>query len=252
MPAAVVLAGGGPDPRLAPGLPNKAFLVMGGRPLVARVVGALRETPGVGPIVVVGPTAPLAALFGPEVETVPDVGTLMGNLSAALSRVPAAAQALAVASDLPLLSAAAVAAFLERCPPGADVCYPIVPQEAIEAAYPGARKTYVRTADGTFAGGSILLFRAGVIAQVQPLVEQILAARKRPWQLAQLFGWAMVMKFASGRLAVAELEARAREITGLVARAVVFPGPELALDVDAERPENLAVLRAALEGQGSG
>jgi hypothetical protein len=68
--------------------------------------------------------------------------------------------------------------------------------------------------------------------------------------MAQLFGWSIVMKFASGRLSVAEMEARAHEITGLYGRAVVVESPELALDVDAQRPENLKILRAALEPPG--
>jgi hypothetical protein len=56
------------------------------------------------------------------------------------------------------------------------------------------------------------------------------------------------MKFASGRLSIAEMEARAHEITGIWGRAVIVESPELALDVDADRPENLAVLRGALAG----
>jgi hypothetical protein len=66
--------------------------------------------------------------------------------------------------------------------------------------------------------------------------------------LAQLFGWSTVMKFASGRLTIAEMETRAHEVLGIRGRAVIVESPELALDVDAGRPENLAVLRAAVSG----
>jgi hypothetical protein len=40
------------------------------------------------------------------------------------------------------------------------------------------------------------------------------------------------------------MESRAREVTGLVGRAIVFDGPELALDIDAGRPENLQAILA--------
>jgi GTP:adenosylcobinamide-phosphate guanylyltransferase len=248
VPAAIVLAGGGPEPRLAPDLPNKAFLELGGRSLILRVLDALRDSSVIGRIVVVGPPAALVPVVGPDVEVVPEHDSMILNIEAGVARAAGQEQVLAVASDLPLLTGEMIRAFLDRCPPGADFYYPIVPQSAIERHYPGARKTYVKVADGTFCGGSVLLFKAGVVSQVRPLVEQIVAARKKPWLLAQLFGWATVMKFASGRLSIAELEAKALEITGIRGRAVIVEDPGLALDVDAERPENLAVLRAALSG----
>jgi GTP:adenosylcobinamide-phosphate guanylyltransferase len=246
--SAIVLAGGGPEPRVAPGLPGKAFLEMGGRPIIQRVLDALRGCAAVERIAVVGPVDALAPLAGPDVQLVPEQASMVQNIEAGVARLGASGRVLTVASDLPLLTAETVAGFLDRCPPDADVCYPIIPQAAVDRRYPGARKTYVKVADGTFCGGSVLLFSSGVIDRVRPLVEQIIAARKKPWMLAQLFGWAMVMKLASGRLTIAEMEARALEITGLRGRAVVVESPELALDVDASRPENLAVLRAALSG----
>lgn len=84
MPAAIVLAGGGPDARLAPGLPNKAFLEMGGRPLITWVLDALRACPAIDRIVAVGPPAPLEAAAGAGVEVVPEQDSMMHNVEAAL------------------------------------------------------------------------------------------------------------------------------------------------------------------------
>lgn len=250
MPFAIVLAGGDPDPRLAPGLPNKAFLEMGGRPLVVRVVEALRGSSAVDRVVVVGPVRPLREVLGAAADVVPEQDSMMHNVEAALAHVGAAGQVVAVASDLPLLTAAVVDGFLDRCVDSADFYYPIVPRAAVEQRYPGARKTFVKLADGTFCGGSVLMFEAAVIGRIRPFVEQLIAARKKPWLMAQLFGWTTVMKFASGRLTIAEAEARAREVVGIRGRAVIVETPELALDVDADRPENLAVLHAALGAGG--
>jgi GTP:adenosylcobinamide-phosphate guanylyltransferase len=242
----VVLAGGPADPGLAPGLPNKAFLVMGGRPIVARVIDALRAAGGVDRVVAVGPPAALAAVLDRDIDVVAEQDSMIDNIAAAVARLGPVGRILTVAADLPLLDGPAVREFLDRCPEDADFCYPIVPRAAVEARFPGARKTYVTVTDGTFCGGSVLLFHADVVDRVRPFVAQIVAARKKPWLLAQTFGWSTVLKFAAGRLSIAEMEARAEEITGFRARAVVIERPELALDVDAERPENLAVLRAAL------
>jgi len=77
-------------------------------------------------------------------------------------------------------------------------------------------------------------------------VERVVAARKKPWLLAQLFGWSIVMKFASGRLSIEEMEAKVTEILGITARAVIVPHPEVAMDVDVGKPENLEMIRSAL------
>lgn len=246
MPSAIVLAGGEPDPRLAPGLPSKAFLTIGGQPLVVTATGALRGCAEVERIAVVGPPGPLASLLDQGFEIVPEQGSMVDNITAAVARLPGSGRVLAVASDLPLITAGAVTDFLRRCEGDADFYYPIVPQAVFERRVPGARKTYVRVTEGTFCGGSALLFAADAIDRVRPLVEQIVSARKKPWVLAKLFGWGIVMKFASGRLSIPEVEARALEITGLRGRAVILDGPELALDVDAERPENLRAVQGLL------
>jgi GTP:adenosylcobinamide-phosphate guanylyltransferase len=242
VPVAVVLAGGGPEPALAPGLPSKAFLEIGGRSLVRRVVDALRGAAAVDRIMVVGPPEPLAAAIGSDAEVIPEQASLMDNLAAAVARVSGRGPVFAVASDLPLITSESIESFLGRCNDGADFYYAIVPQAAIERSFPTARKTYVKVTDGTFCGGSALCFNADVIDRVRPFVEQVINSRKKPWLLAQLFGWGTVMKFASGRLSVADMESRAREVTGLVGRAIVLDGPELALDVDADRPENLQAI----------
>jgi molybdopterin-guanine dinucleotide biosynthesis protein A len=249
VPVAVVLAGGGPEPALAPGLPNKAFLEIGGRPLVRRVVDALRGCAAVERVLVVGPAEPLAASIGADAEVIPEQASLMDNLAAAVARAGGRGQVLAVASDLPLITSDSIASFLARCNDGADFYYVIVPQESIERSFPTARKTYVKVTDGTFCGGSVLCFNSDVLDRVRPFVEQVINARKKPWLLAQLFGWGTVMKFASGRLSISEMETRAREVTGLVGRAVTVDGPELALDVDADRPENLQAILAGDRGR---
>lgn len=171
----------------------------------------------------------------------------MDNVVGALQALRTADPVLVVASDIPLLTPRVVEDFIAACAKdSADFYYAIVPQDAIERAFPGARKTFVRVAEGTFAGGSVMLFNPAVVDRVRTFVTRVIAARKKPWLLAQLFGWSVVMKFASGRLTIAEMEAKVTELLGITARAVIRPDPELALDVDVGKPENLAIIRDAL------
>lgn len=252
MPDAIILAGGGSEPGLDPGLANKAFIRIAGRPLVAHVASAVRGARGLDRIAAVGPADALRAALPAETILVDDAGGIMDNVLRALTVLGTTGRALVVASDIPLLTTRAVEDFLAECENNsADFHYAIVPQDVMERAYPGARKTFIRVADGTFTGGSVMLFNPAVAERVRTFVDRIVAARKKPWMLAQLFGWSVVMKFASGRLTIAEMQEKVTEILGITARPVISPHPELALDVDVGKPENLEIITRALDARAS-
>lgn len=243
---AIVLAGGGAEPGLDPSVPNKGFLEIGGRPLLWYVVRAVRSAPHVARVAVVGPPDAVRAAV-PDAVVVPEEGSIMDNVARAATVLNARDPILVIASDIPLLTGAVVEDFLAACAKdSADFHYAIVPQQAMEQRFPGARKTFVRVTEGTYCGGNVMQFNPAVMDRVRPFVERVVAARKKPWLLAQLFGWSIVMKFASGRLSIEEMEAKVTEILGITARAVIVPHPEVAMDVDVGKPENLEMIRSAL------
>jgi molybdopterin-guanine dinucleotide biosynthesis protein A len=244
---AIVLAGGGREAGLPPGLPNKAFIEIAGRPLVGHVVDALRRAQGVGRVAAVGP-AELRSVLPRDVTLVPDAGEIMDNVTRAVELLRASSMTLAAASDLPLLSAPAIEEFLTICEQQrADFFYPIVPKEAVTSRFPTVRKTYVTLAEGTFCGSGVMLFNAQVLDRVKPFVERIIAARKKPWQMAQMFGWSIIMKFFAGTLSIDEVVTRATEIVGIVVKPIIVARPELALDIDVGKPENLDAIREEME-----
>jgi len=244
---AIVLAGGGREAGLPPGLPNKAFLEIAGRPLVGHVVEALGRARGVGRFAAVGPPELRAALPA-DVTIVPDAGEIMDNVARAVEILRASSMTLAVASDLPLLSPAAIDEFLDVCErEHADFFYPIVPKDAVTERFPTVHKTYVTLAEGTFCGAGVMVFNAKVLDRVRPFVERIIAARKKPWLMAQMFGWSIIMKLFAGTLSIDEVVTRATEIVGIAVKPVIVARPELALDVDVGKPENLDAIRKELE-----
>ncbi|HEV8354530.1 MAG TPA: nucleotidyltransferase family protein [bacterium] len=253
MPDAIILAGGGIEPGLDPGLPNKAFITIAGRPLVEYVGAALHAASGVARIAAVGPVDALRPVLPPDALLLPPAGEIMDNVEQATAALQAQDPLLVAAADLPLLTADAVDEFLAACERGtADFYYPVVPREVLEQRFPTARKTYVTLADGTFCGGSVIVFNPKVIDRVRPFVERVIEARKKPWLLAQMFGWSIVMKFAANRLTIEEIVAKATEVVGIPVQPVVIARPELALDVDVGRPENLEAARRVLEGEVTG
>ena len=106
----VVLAGGRPDAvaRLEPGAPNKAFVRVAGVSLVRRTLAALRESPGVGRIIVVAPESERTRDELPDVELRADGARITDSLRAGLAGLPPDEPVLIAASDLPLLTPQAV------------------------------------------------------------------------------------------------------------------------------------------------
>jgi len=242
---AIVLAGGPPAPELTGSALPKAFAPLGPSTMVERVLAALSASARIDRIVLVGPVPLPAAVAAAVGMPVAERGGLLDNLSAGLAAVGGAAPVLVAAADVPLLTAAAVAAFVdEALAADVDVAYAIVPRADVERAAPGVRKTFVRLADGAFTGGSLVLLRPDAFARARPVVERAVGARKRPWELARLFGAATLVGLATGRLRIAALERRAETVAGLRARAIVCRDAGVALDVDT--PAMLEVVRRCL------
>lgn len=197
-----------------------------GRPMAEWVLEALKgaglsavyvgENPGLSP---------------PPRLTLPDRGSLLDNLEAALAYVEG--RVLVATADLPHLTPEAVRFLLERAPEAALV-YPIVPKERVEARFPGNRRTYARLREGTFTGGNLLLLDKALFFQALPLARRAVALRKNPLALARMVGLDILVKLLLGRLSLLEVEARAKRILGVEARALITPYPEVGVDVDRE------------------
>jgi molybdopterin-guanine dinucleotide biosynthesis protein A len=242
---AVVLAGGPLDDvaRLQPGAPNKAFVDIGGTTLVGRVLAALRASSSIGRIVVVAP--PVAweradLRFADDFR--PDGVRITESLRNGLAEFDDNEDVLVAASDLPVLTAAAVDDFVKRVRAlEADVVYGCVEKSAHVGRFPDVPHTWARLRDGTFCGGGMVAIKPRALPSLERFIERLGAARKRPFQLASLFGWDMLARFALGRLSIAQAEARATRILGAPVRALVSPYPDTAVNVD--RPSDVALAR---------
>jgi GTP:adenosylcobinamide-phosphate guanylyltransferase len=233
---AVVLAGGGPDAvsATAPGLPNKAFVEIGGIALVARVIAALRSAPGIERIIAVAPPAAhdRPALAGAD-ERRPDGTRMVESLESGLAGAPADNLVLIAASDLPILSAAAIAEFLEQANArDLDVAYAIVAQRDHRAVFPGVPHTWAKMVEGRFCGGGLVALKPRVLPALRAVLDDLGAARKSPLRLAAIFGWDIFPRFALGSLTVAAAERRATAILRAPAGAIRCSHAEIAVNVD--------------------
>jgi GTP:adenosylcobinamide-phosphate guanylyltransferase len=229
---AVVLAGQGKRNPPSSGV-AKALINVGGKPMAAYVLEALRESALIGRVVYVGPTTPalepLLDYAVPQGELVS--GSVARGLETAMQRFPKAERILVITADLPWLGAEAVDDFVGRAPE-AGLVYPIIAKEIAEARFPGQKRTYARLKEGTFTGGNAHLLKPEAVSRLVPLVERFYRVRKNPLAVAGLVGFGTVFKLALGRLSLAEAEARASRLAGVVVRAYRSPFASLGADVD--------------------
>jgi len=242
---AVVLAGGQASAEFQQkaGVAKRCLVKHGGRTLLEIVADALRQTPAVDRVIVVGDVpAP------PDVQVLPEGDGFVANLFLGLQACAAAPLALVSTSDMPFLTPEVVRGFIEGAVGlEADMVYPIVPVELCAQAYPGMRRTSLRLREGRFTGGNMILLRPDVFLRRRRHIEAAYAYRKQPLRLAMMLGPAVALGVALsivlpvGLLELATLERAASRLLHAQARALILEAPALAADVD--KPADLSALK---------
>lgn len=244
---AIILAGAPADPGMAPaeGFDSRAMIDLGGKTMLQWVVDALRASPSIGRIVAVGDVR----ADGVDLVLAPGAD-LVSNIKQGIEALDTRDPVLVVSSDIPLLTPKAVEDFLTRAKPlAADMAYPILPRSHCEKRYPGLKRTYLRTADGVFTGGNIMLLRPDFVFEHWDAIARAYQARKHVTQLARMIGLGVLARVMIGQVApwvlpIAALEKAVSRMLGAKMSAVVSAHPEIGEDVD--KPSDLAAVRSIL------
>lgn len=251
---AVVLAGYSPhkvDPLARRyGLQARALIPIAGKPMVVWTVQALLEAPELGIIALVGLSAENGRpAFPARVRYVANQGDQFSNILAgveALTDVIHNDFVLIVSADVPLLRSSTLRWFLTECQRyQADAFYTIVAREVMEAQFPGSRRTFVPLREGWFCGGDVILARVSKLRSNEEMVRDLIAHRKRGWQLARTLGLRVLLKFLLRRLTIADAEEVGARLLRARVKAIPSPHADLAMDVD--RLEQLAYVEQVLE-----
>jgi len=232
---AIVLAGGQRDEvcRDDPAAINKAFVHVGGAPLVTHALRALREAASIHTIIAVTPNAaPKDALMLAD-ERRESGERFQDSLANGLQDLDADTPVLLCASDLPALTPMAVDDFVERAVQhDCDIAYGYLDQALHDVHYPHIRHTWARFREGVFCGTGLCLIRPRALPALLQIMHVVTAARKNPWRLASLFGPKILMHYALGILSIHEVEDRASIILGCRARGIASNFPESAINID--------------------
>jgi CTP:molybdopterin cytidylyltransferase MocA len=242
--SALVLAGsrpGAPDSvAVAEAVPHKALVEVGGVPMLARVVAALREA-GITRIAVSADNPHVVALATALDCTVIPTGR-GPSASVATGFAQLGAPMLVTTADHALLQPEWVRDFLADTPAGADVAVLLARRSAVEAALPGSVRTYLKLADGGWSGCNLFLLASPGAQAAIATWSAVEADRKRPWRIAARLGVGTLWRYAMGRLTMTEAIARLGRRIGIAAAAVAARDGLAAVDVD--KPSDLAQVRA--------
>jgi GTP:adenosylcobinamide-phosphate guanylyltransferase len=241
---AVVTAGGrieGDFARQA-GTTVKALAPVRGVTMLQRMLDALR-TAGVTDIAVVGGDEVRAACGSTVERFVDESPSGSENLLRALRAWPDSERLLYATSDLPYVTEAAIADFVSRVGLGA-LAVSLAEYSAFIERFPAAPPGFGITLSGErVVNGGLFSIPQGATEKLATLATRFFEARKRPWRMASLVGPAVLIRFLSGRLRVADLETMALHVLQVPAQALRGCAPELAFDVDTAPEYRYATMR---------
>ena len=253
---ALVLAGrrGGEDPLArAAGVSHKCLIPVGGRPMLVRVLTALAGCRAIGLIGVSidDPEAVAALVAGMPEDAAARVRVFTSaespslSVAAGIEELDQPPPLLVTTADHPLLTPELVELFVaEAALSGADLAVGMAPATSVLAAYPEAKRTWLRFRDERYTGCNLFAFLTPESRQVLEFWRRIESERKRPLRIVRAFGFTALLAYLSGRLTLAAALRRASHRVGAEVKAVILRQPEAAVDVDKE--EDLALVEQIL------
>src|SRR4051812_46812869 len=218
--------------------------------MLARVARALLAAPSVRRVVVLAqaPDALLAqapAWLSEEerIETAVSGDGIANSVAAVAETQAAPYPLLLVTADHALLTPDMIETFIAGTS-GADVAFAMVERRIVEAAWPETKRTWIKARGGQYSG-------ANLFALASPKAERALAFwagverdRKKVLRLLAFLGPLILIRALTRTITLDGAVARLGRRLGLVARAVVLPYAEAAIDVD--KPEDLELVERIL------
>lgn len=244
----LVLAGtrpGGDPFALREGVTHKSLIMIAGQTILARVITALQTVDDVRVVVSTNDSevGRLAVSLGAEV-----IASAAGpSESVSVAFASLGSPMVVTTSDHALLQGAWVRHLIDHSVPGVDVAVMLARQQAVEAAVPGTRRTYLSFADGKWSGCNLFLLQTPAAAAALQMWRAVEADRKRPWKIAWRLGATTLMSYALGRLRLDDALAQLGRRVQVKAALVEAPDGMAAVDVD--KPQDLVLVRRLLDDE---
>jgi len=170
------------------------------------------------------------------------------SVVAAVEHLGFARPVLVTTADHALLTPEMVAHFCAAAiASGADVAAGLESADILLDAYPDARRTFIRFADGRYSGCNLFALVNPRAMRAVEFWRRIERERKKPWRLARAFGWRLLLAYLFGIFTLDRAMAEASRVVGIRVAAVAMPFTDAAIDVD--KPEDLEAVERILAGR---
>lgn len=143
---------------------------------------------------------------------------------------------LIISADMPFITADDIKQLLAEAEAGGDrgVYVLIVPKDAIEEAFPGAPRTYVKIKEGYFKLANGVLLQKELFLKNADLADDLLGNRKNPLKIASMLGFGTIFRAITGRLDVPYIWKMIETKFHTTAYPVFTSRPVFGFDIDKE------------------
>jgi CTP:molybdopterin cytidylyltransferase MocA len=233
---AIVLAGQRPgvDPLAGHfGIAYKALIPLCGETMLTLVVRTLNASPLIGEIIVLGqePTVLADAVHaGGGGRILASNAGISTSLMALADGGTVAYPWLVTTADNPLLTLEMLAQFAAEAT--GDLAVAMVEKQNMLAAYPDAKRTWLRFADGDWSGANLFLLANAKVGPALALWSKAEKDRKQVWKLFWHFGPWLALLAITRQIGMGEALRRAGAKLKLSASLVAMADPVAAIDVD--------------------
>jgi len=251
----IILAGerpGGSALSHAFGISASVMVPVAGKPSLARVMQAIKDSHQTGGGIICGPSAEIVASSEPLKDLLndPDHVWLQPTEGPAASALSALEKldhfpALLTAGDHALLSGEIIDDFCQqtlstRKRANYDIVIGFVPYPMVQAAWPESKRTVLKFSDGQYCGSNLFAILNPDGRKALSFWRQAEADRKHPWRIARRFGLFALLRYLFKRITLEETlqtlskaaECRIGHVEVKFARAAV--------DVDSVEDQKLA------------
>lgn len=250
----LILAGTRPkgDPvAQAEGVTSKAFVEIGGRPMIDHVLETLSTWKFAGDIILSMPKYEAESgkskllrelLTRQKIKLIQTSTTPCRSILLGLEGIPTTHALLVTTADHPLLTHAILDEFVDKAWQNpADFVAALAATDMVEKAYPQVKRTRILLTDGVVGGCNLFMFKTPQARKVIEFWRAIEENRKNPFKMAINIGGMTLLRYLFKRLSLEHVRKALEAKTGAKIALPLLSNPHAAIDVD--KKEDLALVR---------
>lgn len=230
---------------------HRSLINIHGKPMVQWVINALTGCDSIRDIYILGLPQETSLDSTKPLHFLPDEGNLFDNIRTGVQRAaqdhPLQSKVMIAAADIPAIHVDAVNWLIKQVSedPTALLYYCVISQQVMESRFPKSDRSFIRFKDISVCGGDLNVIDHKLLSEEKPIWKQISDARKHPLKQVRMLGLDSLILIALHLLTLEKAVEMVCKKLSVNARALISPFAEMGMDAD--KPNQLAILRQDLE-----